>query len=199
MHRRLRVAKGEKKGNKSDVADLVSGTLNIFGIKLDLGKMVGSPESLVGQMEELRERLKKAGGKEVLSDDEWRQGKAVVSGHIRTGGALGEREFHVGTMGNPARNRAGASSTEPAEVAEPPVDVFVEGEQVTVVADIPGVSMDDLEVSVEGDKLILSTKATARRRYRKEVALGTPVRADSLEVSIRNGVLEARIKKRGSR
>ena len=182
----------------SGPAEIISGALNIFGLKIDLGELLRSPEDLQGRLEELRETLKAAGGKAVLSDEEWRQGRASISGHIRTRGLSGDQEFHVGTLGRSRRGAAGRPAPTPpeAEVMEPPVDVFDEGQQVTIVADVPGVSLEDLELRVEGNAFSLSTKTTARRSYRKELHLEAAVDPESTQATCHNGVLEVRLRKR---
>jgi len=195
VEERRKKPKGER---ESEFSDLIGGTLNILGLKIDLGELLGSPQKLTDRLEELRETLKKAGGKEVLSDGEWRRGGASITGHIRTRGLLGEREFHVGTMGKPGRKATGRPAPEPPEVVEPPVDVFDEGEQVTIVADVPGVTLEDLELKVEGSVFSLATKKTAPRSYQKELRLESDVQPDSLEATCRNGALEVRLRKRGT-
>jgi len=186
------------KGKKeSDPAHLLGGTLNILGLKLDLGDLLEAPEKLTGRLGELRERLKAAGGKEALSDEEWGQGGTTITGHIRTGGLLGDQEYHIGTVGKPRTREKPAP--EPPEVIEPPVDVFDEGQQVTIVADVPGISLEDLELKVEDGVFYLSTKTTARRSYRKELHLEADLDPDSLESTCHNGVLEVRLRKRGTR
>lgn len=190
----------KKEKNQKDVgpADLLGGTLNILGLKIDLGELMTSSEDLKGRLEELREKLKAAGGKEALSDEAWRQGRASISGHIRVRGPSGETEFHVGTLGKPERAAAGQPAPSAAETAEPPVDVFDEERQVTIIADVPGVSFDDLELKVQGRTFSLSTKPTARRSYRKELRLQDEVDPDSLKAMCNNGVLEVRVRKRKS-
>ncbi|MBI3953802.1 MAG: Hsp20/alpha crystallin family protein, partial [Chloroflexi bacterium] len=183
------------KGSKGpDTGPLIGGTLNILGLKIDLGELLTAPESLQGQLEELRERLKQAGGKVALSDEEWKRGDARVTGYVRTKGILGDREYHVGA-GRESGRRA-RPAPEPPEVLEPPVDVFDEPEQVTVVADVPGVNLDDLELRLEGDLLSLSTKPGARRLYRKEIRLEASVATETMKATCRNGVLEVRVSKR---
>jgi len=59
---------------ESEFSDLVSGTLNFLGLKMDVGELLSSPESARDRLQDLREKLKAAGGKEALSDEEWRQG-----------------------------------------------------------------------------------------------------------------------------
>ncbi len=185
-----------KEKKEFDPADVLGGTLNIFGLKLDLAELIDSPESLKGRLEELREKLKAAGGKEVLSDEEWRQGGASITGHIRTRGLFGEQEFHLGTTGKRGKRQPGKPTMEPPEVVEPPVDVFDDGQEVTIVADVPGISPQDLELKLEGNVFSLSTKATARRSYRKELHLGADLDPDSLQSTCHNGVLEVRLRKR---
>jgi len=188
-----------KRKKKDDPKTLLGGTLNILGLHLDLGELVNSPEKLTDQLQQLRERLKQAGGKETLSDVEWREGGMTISGHIRTRGLLGEREFHLGTTGKPSRREAKGQQFEPAEPVEPPVDVFDEGRQVTILADIPGVSLEDLDLKVEGHTFSLVSKKTARRSYRKELDLTADVDPDSLTATCRNGILEVRLAKSGAK
>jgi HSP20 family protein len=185
-----------KKGDKeSDLSDVIGGTLNILGLKIDLAKLLSSPEDVRDRLEELREKLKKAGGREVLSDEEWRRGETSISGHLRTRGILGEREYHIGTTEPPASRRGRERVSEPPEAVEPPVDVFHEAEEIVVVAEVPGVHLADLELKVKDDVLSLSTKPAARRSYHKEVGLGVRVDADSLKATCRNGILEVHLRK----
>lgn len=177
--------KRDKKEKQPQARGLIEGGLNIFGLRIDLGELLTAPENLSGRLEELRQKLEAAGGG---------QGVATVTGHIRTGGLLGDQEYHIGTVGRP-RGR-GKPAPEPAEVTEPPVDVFDEGEQVTIVADVPGVSLEELELKVKGSVFSLSTRATARRSYRKELDLDAEVDPKSLQSSCQNGTLEVRMRKR---
>jgi len=187
----------ERKGDQEfDLSGVIGGKLNILGLTLDLGKLLSAPEEVREQLEELREKLKQAGGKEVVSDEEWQRGGVRVSGHISTRGLLGDTEYHIGTTPRP-RPRARPSSRPPetVEAAEPAVDVYHEDQEIVVVAEVPGVSLDDLELKVEGSMLSLATKPGVRRQYRKAIPLDTPVDKDSLRATCRNGVLEVRLKK----
>lgn len=187
--------KGE---TRSEGSEILSGMLDILGLRIDLGKLVASPEEVQERLKELRERLRRAGGKEVLSDEEWRRGGASVTGYIRTRGSLGEREFHVGTTGRSGRTGGARPTAEPAEVVEPPVDVFDEGARFTVVADVPGTSLDDWELRAEGRSLAMRTKPGTRRGYRKELDLDAALDPDSLQATCRNGVLEIHLRKRAT-
>lgn len=186
----------KKEEKNSDISDVIGGTLNIFGLKIDMGKLLSSPEEVKGGLEQLREKLKKAGGKEALSDEEWGQGGVSISGHLRTGGILGEREYHIGTTGAPIKSRGQDKAPEPPEAVEPPVDVFREAEEIVVVAEVPGVELADLKLKVEDNVLSLSTKPTARRNYHKKIELGSLVDESSLKTTCRNGILEIHLQKK---
>ena len=188
--------KGNKDNKEPELSDVIGGTLNIFGLKIDLAKLVSSPEEVRDSLEELREKVKKAGGREALSGEEWRRGEASISGHLRTSGIFGEREYHIGTAGASTRRKGRETVSEPVEVVEPPVDVFHEEQEIVVVAEVPGVDLADLELKVEGDVLSLCSKPAARRNYRKEIKLGSRVDRDSLKATCRNGILEVHLPKR---
>lgn len=182
----------KKEHTRVDAADVIGGTLNILGFKIDLGQLIASPEELRGQLEELRRKLQEAGGRETLSDEDWQRG--VVSGYISTRGLLGRQEFHIGTAGGRARGPARAARGS-AETVEPAVDVFDEADEVTLVANVPGVGLEDLELSFEEGVLRLATKSGARRQYRKEIRLAPAVDPTSLLKTCHNGVLEVRLRK----
>ena len=185
-----------KKDDKEiDLSDAIGGTLNILGMKIDLAKLLSSPEDVRDRLEELREKLKKAGGREVLSDEEWGRGGTTISGQVRTRGILGEREYHIGTGVSPSKRKKPERKAQPPEMVEPAVDVFHEAEEIVVIAEVPGVELADLELKVEDDVLSLSTKPAARRRYRKEIKLESRVDADSLKATCRNGILEVHLQK----
>ncbi|MBI2848805.1 MAG: Hsp20/alpha crystallin family protein [Chloroflexi bacterium] len=179
-----------------DLSNLLGGTLNIFGFKVDLAKLLSSPEDVTGQLERLRARLKELGLKETLSDEEWKSGAAGVSGHIRIRGIAGEEEYHIGTSGGRRPRAKEEKAAEPPEVVEPPLDLFEDPEGLTIVADMPGVSLEDLDLKIDGRILTIATSSTARRVYRKVVQLGHEVDPESFQTTCHNGVLEIRLRKR---
>jgi len=190
----------KKEDKESDIADVIGGTLNILGLKIDLGKLLSSPEDVKGGLEQLREKLKKAGGREVMSDEEWKSGGVSISGHFRTSGILGDREYHVGTTTPPvepvAKRKRKEKAPEPPEAVDPPIDVFREAKEIIVITEVPGVELADLELRVKDDVLFLTTKATARRNYLKKIELSSPVDENTLKASCRNGILEIHLQKK---
>jgi HSP20 family protein len=81
------------------------------------------------------------------------------------------------------------------EVREPIVDVFDEGEHLVIIAELPGVEEDDIRLEAKGDIIDLTAEGEDRK-YSKEVLLPSAVDAESLESSYKNGILEARFKKK---
>ncbi len=190
----------EKEDKEFDPSGVISGALNILGLKIDLGKLLSAPDEVKDRLEQLREKLKQAGGKEALSDAEWRSGGVSISGSVRTRGILGEREYHMGTgmrPGKQPRPPKAPEPPEPPEVVEPAVDVFTEPHEIIVVAEVPGVGLSDLELKIQNDKVLsLSTYPGARRGYRKDIELSAEVDAETLRTTCRNGVLEVRLRKK---
>lgn len=89
--------------------------------------------------------------------------------------------------------RSTATGPEVADVREPLVDSFDEGEEVVLVAELPGVSEEEITVEIQED--ILSLQTTGERKYAKEILLPQAVDAATLKKTYRNGILELRLKK----
>lgn len=79
------------------------------------------------------------------------------------------------------------------EVREPLVDVFDEGGEVVVTAELPGAREDD--ITIEQRDGILAIASRGERPYAKEVLLPSAVDGDSLQKKYNNGVLEIRARK----
>ena len=77
---------------------------------------------------------------------------------------------------------------------EPLVDVIDEDSEVIVVAELPGVEKDELKVRVKGKTLTIDVD-NPQRPYHKEITLPAKVRKEDAVSSMRNGVLEVRLKK----
>ena len=80
-----------------------------------------------------------------------------------------------------------------AEVREPLVDLFDEEQEIVVVAELPGVSEEEIHIEIQDD--ILSLETSGQRKYTKEILLPDPVDAATLQKAYKNGILEVRLKK----
>jgi HSP20 family protein len=81
------------------------------------------------------------------------------------------------------------------EVREPMIDIFDEEYHISVIAELPGVSEDEIKVEVSGDILNL-TASDRDRKYAKEILLPDKVKPESVKTSYRNGVLEITMEKK---
>ncbi len=77
---------------------------------------------------------------------------------------------------------------------EPLVDVIEEDDEVIVVAELPGVEHDQVKVKVKGTTLTIDV-SNPDRPYHKSIQLPAKVKKEKARSSMRNGVLEVRLKK----
>ncbi len=80
------------------------------------------------------------------------------------------------------------------EEREPLVDVAEEDDEVVVVAELPGVEKEDIELNATERELVISVD-TEKRKYYKRLELPAEVDPKSAKASYRNGILEVRLKK----
>ncbi|MCS6990062.1 MAG: hypothetical protein NZM06_11160 [Chloroherpetonaceae bacterium] len=91
---------------------------------------------------------------------------------------------------NPSKAQA---TTATPKILEPETDVFIEGDEIIVYAQLAGVAESDIELEVHSDILELRAKGKGAF-YRKEILLPAPAAPESLAKSCKNGILEARLK-----
>lgn len=83
-----------------------------------------------------------------------------------------------------------------SEEREPLVDVFESGDEITVVAELPGVEKNKIDLKVTDDRRKLIIRASnGGRKYYKEVELPSEVEPESAKANYKNGVLEVKLKK----
>jgi HSP20 family protein len=75
------------------------------------------------------------------------------------------------------------------EVREPLFDIIEEKDRILVIAEMPGITTDDISVSVEN--AVMSVEAAHRdRKYSKEILLPGPVLGSGIKVACNNGIVE---------
>jgi len=92
----------------------------------------------------------------------------------------------------------------------PPIDLEENAEGFVLRADLPGMNQKDVSVRLVGDTIVITGERTAETpgkdatahakervvgRFERTLTLGTRVRADQVEASFKDGVLEVRIPK----
>ncbi len=160
------------------------------GFELGLGgilKGLGDLVEKLGDMAKTGDQLSQTGeihgpGKDL---------KGIYGFTIKTG--LGGDRPRIEPFGNLRKDRE-SGHTVVQEIREPLVDVFEEEDHVLVLAEMPGVSAEDVQITVEDDLLTISA-ARGDKKYRKEVLLPVSSTREKTQVSCNNGVVEIRCMK----
>lgn len=129
------------------------------------------------------------------------------SGQAAAGGGSQNREV-AGRRADSAsaRGRGAGSGT---TTILPPVDIFEDESGFTIVADMPGVSREQLGVRVTGDNLVIEGTATvpasgemellygevSNPEYRRSFTLSRELDPSKIEAKLNNGVLRLTIPK----
>ncbi|MFX1322733.1 MAG: archaeal heat shock protein Hsp20 [Promethearchaeota archaeon] len=78
---------------------------------------------------------------------------------------------------------------------EPLVEVNEEEDIIIVIAEMPGVDREDIELKATTHSITISTKENANRNYYKEVELPSAINSDYAKARYSNGILEIELKK----
>jgi HSP20 family protein len=81
---------------------------------------------------------------------------------------------------------------------EPWVDVINGEKNVTVIAELPGVIKEELELNAEKDELVLEVKNPERPVYKK-VGLPAEVKFKTAKAKLKNGLLEVILEKKAAK
>ena len=112
-------------------------------------------------------------------------------------------------MTTKALEKKQAKPLEQAIAMTPPVDIVEDADKITLWADMPGMSRENLAVGVEGDTLTLAGVVTLGEsaamssmyaeidvaQYRRSFVLGRDLDKEKIEASLANGVLKLTIPK----
>jgi HSP20 family protein len=117
--------------------------------------------------------------------------KGIYGFTVKVG--LGGDKPTVEPFGNIRKDR-NSGNTVVQEVREPLVDIFEEDDHILIVAEMPGVSAEDVRVELAKD-LVTFTAEHGEKKYRKEVLLPGSVKDVPPQVVCHNGVLEIKFAK----
>lgn len=155
----------------------------------DIDEMMKEMEkAFSAQFKELEKELPKSLVRETRSPDGTTKKEIgpIVYGYSVTIGPDGKpvvREF-----GN-VRKGEGTPWKEIQDKREPLVDIVSSDKEVRVIAELPGVSKEDINVTVNEKSLVISVER-ADRRYYKELELPGIVDPKGAKSSYNNGILE---------
>lgn len=162
-------------------------------IDIRLGDLLGE---LGTALQEAANRVHEAGEGEVRRESTWQTGSGPVRAsagiRIRTLGA-GDGGATPKTDRDPGRpvNRDTPKQPEAAEPPARPISATIldEPSHWTLVADLPGITADDVALSQGEEGLVVDAVGRARR-FRGSFPLPDDIAVDALTVSMRNGILE---------
>ena len=111
--------------------------------------------------------------------------------------------FGIGPDGKPSMGSFGNIEKEPIsgetkvrKTREPLVEVNEEEDHIIVIAEMPGVNKEDIELNATGRSITISTqKIVFGRSYFKEIDLPAEINQDYAKARYTNGILEVRLKK----
>jgi len=78
---------------------------------------------------------------------------------------------------------------------EPLTEVNEEEDHIIVIAEMPGVDRDDIELKATSHSLTISTKEDANMHYYKDIDFSSVINSDVAKARYVNGILEVRLKK----
>ena len=108
------------------------------------------------------------------------------------------------------RNATAAGKQGAEIMVRPTVDIFEDSEGITLMADMPGVSREQLNIEVDKDMLLVEGDAridmpegmeavhadVRSTRYRRSFALSSELDVEKIDASLKDGVLNVHIPKR---
>jgi HSP20 family protein len=175
--------KEEKEEKRGVEIDFGLGKISLGGIFEGIGNLI----DLASKLSEEAGEIKKTGEIKGLGG----RARGVYGFSVRT--LAGEKPV-VETFGNIKRGKEGPVIE---EVREPIVDVLEEKDSIRVIAELAGVSKEDIKIKINEDILNLSAER-GERKYAKEVLLPFSVKEDPVEFSFKNGILELKLGKKKS-
>jgi HSP20 family protein len=117
--------------------------------------------------------------------------KGIYGFTVKVG--LGEQTPRVEPFGNIRKDKKTGQAVV-QEIREPAVDLFEEPDCLLIVAEMPGISVEDVQLEVKDDVLTV-TAARGDKKYRKELLLPGSYPKAKMRLTCNNGVLEIKCAK----
>jgi HSP20 family protein len=179
--------KGEVKHNpevepESQPEGMVEGALQ------GLGEIIPSFGELVKGLEKseaFQERLEAAN-----AEVERRMGKSPP---LTRAGGTRRSIIPARTNLKVSRTTLGKESSVPSPQRDVITDMFDEGDNLVIIAELPGVNEKDIEIEVKGDRLVLFARSQGRQ-YHKDIVLPCTVK-EKPSLTYKNGILKISLEK----
>lgn len=168
----------EKKGK--DTSGEGSSGIGLGGFLRGLADVVEK----LGELAEKGQEISKTG--EIRGRGPTKELRGIYGFNVKFG--LGGEGVKVEPFGNIGKDKTTGRSVV-REIREPVVDLFDEEDHILVVAEMPGVTEEDVRLDVEDDVLTIDAER-GDKKYRKEVLLPGSFAKEKMVVSCNNGILE---------
>lgn len=134
---------------------------------------------------------------ELFGTEEPSEGRPYVRGFSIRMGPEGEPEIReFGNTGSADESGFGRQTMPEEQANETLIDVIEDDEEVHVIADMPGVSKEDIDVNATSTSVSITAEGESRE-YSEKVDLGCKVYPDTAKAIYNNGVLEITLKRKG--
>lgn len=121
--------------------------------------------------------------------------KGVYGFSVKTGLGTKGDQIKVEPFGNIRKDeKTGEAVVQ--EINEPLIDIFEDEGATTLIAEMPGVGQDDVQIDVRDDVLTISAKR-GEKKYLKEVLLSHSPARDKIKVTCNNGIVTITCEKAG--
>jgi HSP20 family protein len=171
----------KKKGKETEKENAIK-----LDVGLGLGGIFKGLSGLVEKLGELAEKGEELSRTGEVHGTEEKGIKGVYGFTVKVG--LGGEGIKVEPFGNIRKDKASGQAVV-QEIREPMVDVFEEKDHVLIVAEMPGIGPNDLQLDLKDDILTLSAEK-GDKKYRKEILLPGTLQRDKMTVSCNNGIVE---------
>ena len=160
----------------------------VEGVLRGLGEVIPGFGELVKGLEKseaFQERLETAN-----AEIERRMEKAPPSSRV-----IGNRRSIIPPRTNlkVSRTTLGEESPVPAPRRDVITDMFDEGGNLVIIAELSGVNEKDIEIEIKGDRLVLFARSQGRQ-YHKDIVLPCTVK-DRPSLNYKNGILKISLEK----
>jgi len=131
----------------------------------------------------------------------WRRGSLAGGSPLGGGGSLFDLHRQVNRLFDDLLDNRPGTSLGTGATGWPQLEIEQEDKQIKVVAELPGVNEDDVELTIEDGVLSLSGEKRSERkdesgysersygRFERRIALPSDVNEDACKADFRNGVL----------
>ena len=120
--------------------------------------------------------------------------KGVYGFSLKTGLGGREDQIRVEPFGNIRKDeKTGRAVVQ--EIHEPLVDVFEDEDATTLIAEMPGVGPEDIQIEVRDDILTIFAQK-GEKKYRKEMLLRHGLSQERINVTCNNGIVTIRCEKK---